>query len=275
MSNSARLQARSDEPEIHQAGSGTPLVLLHGMGGSWRSWNPVLDRLAQRHRVIAVTLPGHLGGAAMAGEPTVAAMADILIAQLRALGLSSAHVAGNSLGGWLALELARRGFARSVVAISPAGAWRTPADLDVLVKAVVSGYRWLPIIYRLVWPFAISARCRKLLFADQMVHGDRVSASDFRLLLYRVSQCRILPRLIANTKVSGPVQSLTGVSARIRVAWCEQDKVLPFANYGQPLIDRIGAHELVVIPGVGHVPMWDDPDAVARTILQVTDSVNG
>jgi pimeloyl-ACP methyl ester carboxylesterase len=120
----------------HVVGAGSTLVLLHGLGGTWEIWKPVLDALAQEHRVVAVTLPGHHGGPAYAGEgdATFAGLADQLIGVLRAEGIDHAHVAGDSLGGWLAVELARRGFARSVTAFSPAGAWRSDADYQAIAK---------------------------------------------------------------------------------------------------------------------------------------------
>src|SRR5260370_38756567 len=113
------------EPEAYECGAGSCLVLLHGLGGTWHIWKPVLAALSGRHRVIAVTLPGHDGGCALpaGSEATVAVMADQLIAQLRQRGVTSAHVAGNSFGGCLALELARRCFGKSWGAFPAARVW--------------------------------------------------------------------------------------------------------------------------------------------------------
>ena len=106
----------------------TPLVLIHGLGGSRRIWEPVIDRLAAERDVIAVDLPGFGGSpelpAGVAPTPgTLAAAVAGLCAELR---LERPHVAGNSLGGWVALELAKAGGAATVCAISPAGLWRRP-----------------------------------------------------------------------------------------------------------------------------------------------------
>src|SRR3954451_18599286 len=98
--------------------SAEPLVLLHGLGGTWRVWLPVLGQLESHHRVFAPTLPGHAGAdpLPLGSAVSVAALVDALEAQLDDQGIHRAHIVGNSLGGWLALELARRGRARSVVA---------------------------------------------------------------------------------------------------------------------------------------------------------------
>jgi pimeloyl-ACP methyl ester carboxylesterase len=96
--------------DCYEAGEGPPLVLLHGLGGSWHVWQPVLPMLERQHRVIAPTLPGHPGGALWpAGrEPTLQAIADMLAQDFSERKIDRPHIGGNSLGGLLALELARR-----------------------------------------------------------------------------------------------------------------------------------------------------------------------
>src|SRR3954453_2105201 len=117
-------------PALYRAGEGEPLVLIHGFTATWRCWLPVLGELVPRFDVIAPTLRGHDGGADLPphGEPPpIARAADFLEEHLDMLGVGTAHLAGNSLGGALALELAKRGRARSVVGISPGGGIR-PGD---------------------------------------------------------------------------------------------------------------------------------------------------
>ena len=145
----------------------------------------MIPLLAKTHRVIAPTLPGHPGGVPLAGEPTLPALADALIAPLEARGIDSAHVVGNSLGGWLALELARRGFARSVTALSPAGGWRRAEDFDALSNNLLLRFRVMPVVYVLFWLFMVFAGVRKALAKDTMEHGDRIPAAEFRVLRAR------------------------------------------------------------------------------------------
>jgi pimeloyl-ACP methyl ester carboxylesterase len=105
----------------HRGGGGEPLLLLHGLGLTWRSWTPVLAELERAHEVVVMDLPGFGDAPRLRARPTVAALADTVAAELDRAGFAEVHAAGNSLGGWVAFELARRGRARSVVALSPAG----------------------------------------------------------------------------------------------------------------------------------------------------------
>jgi pimeloyl-ACP methyl ester carboxylesterase len=106
---------------LHRSGSGTPLLLLHGFTDTWRGWRPVLPALEEHHDVLAPTLPGHHGGDGFPVHEamTVAGTADIIERAMDAAGFGTAHVVGSSFGGWLALELASRGRARSVTALCP------------------------------------------------------------------------------------------------------------------------------------------------------------
>jgi pimeloyl-ACP methyl ester carboxylesterase len=106
-----------------RGGSGPPLVCLHGFLDTWRTWQLVLPALERSHDVLAVTLPGHAGGPPVPRPLTLPSVVDAVEGALDAAGLASAHMVGNSLGGFLALQLAARGRAESVVAFAPAGGW--------------------------------------------------------------------------------------------------------------------------------------------------------
>ncbi len=114
-------------PAIYRAGSGEPLLLLHGFTGTWQHWRPLLGDLVARYEVVAPTLAGHDGGKPMPPGTALnyASSTDLLEEHLDELGLDTVHVVGNSMGGALALELAKRGRARSVVALAPGGGWNT------------------------------------------------------------------------------------------------------------------------------------------------------
>src|ERR1700688_1920640 len=107
---------------VHHGGTGSPLLLLHGVGAIWRAWSPVLPYLEPHHDVIVPTLAGHGGGPPLDPDiaPSVHALADGIEIELDRLGLQKVHIAGNSLGGWVVIELARRGRALSLVLFSPA-----------------------------------------------------------------------------------------------------------------------------------------------------------
>jgi pimeloyl-ACP methyl ester carboxylesterase len=105
-------------------GSGRPLLLVHGLGGSWRSWNTILLALAEKREVIAVDLPGHGGTPADADSGSFAGLARSLDAFIADHGLVGADIVGSSMGARLVLELARRGSVGAVVALDPGGFWR-------------------------------------------------------------------------------------------------------------------------------------------------------
>src|SRR5205814_1970716 len=106
-------------------GTGEPLLLVHGLGGSWFTWQPLLDRFATRRDVVAVDMPGFGESRPLAGEPSPQALTEAVAAFARsAIGPDPVDVAGHSLGGWIALELAKLGVAKKVVAVAPAGFWR-------------------------------------------------------------------------------------------------------------------------------------------------------
>ena len=109
----------------YRGGSGKPLVLIHGAAASWRVWKPVLGTLTSQRDVLAPQLPGHYEAEPLpsAVVPTISALADAVERVLDAAGFEAPDLVGNSLGGWIALELARRGRARTVVAIGPGGGW--------------------------------------------------------------------------------------------------------------------------------------------------------
>ena len=247
----------------YAGGSGTPLVLLHGVGGTWRVWRPVLPLLERWHAVFAPTLPGHCGAERLAPgvAPSVGALADGVAEQLDRAGIERAHIVGNSLGGWVALELARRGRARSVVLFGPAGAWRSA----VRMTAVAIGLRlsFVLLARQADRADAIARRrwARRLLLATQVQHPDRVDPAEFAASIRAMKDSTVVaPLLRVITK--HPLEHLPAdPECPIRVVWAERDRIIPFERNGLPLLERVPGAELVRLAGVGHVPMTDDPQA--------------
>jgi pimeloyl-ACP methyl ester carboxylesterase len=251
-------------------------VLLHGLGGTWHIWKPVINVLAMRHRVVALTLPGHCGGPALASgvEPTVSAIADTLLQTLAARGIVNGHVVGNSLGGWLALELARRGFARSVTVFSPAGAWRRPEDYRAISGSFRIIFALMPLLLALVSLFLGFGALRRLLGRKTMEHAERIEAREFRDSLRAFAHTLVMRGLLHTMGRDGPIAALSAPTTPMRIVWCEQDRVIPFERYGRPMLERIDGAEFRLLPGAGHVPMYDQPAAVAASILEVTGAAD-
>lgn len=255
---------------LHDRGTGTPLVLLHGATATWRAWRPVLPALERRHRVFAPTLAGHCGGPGLDCPPgeVVTRIVDATERQLDAAGIDRAHLVGNSLGGWVALELARRGRALTVVALSPAGAWELPRDLDRLLRLFRIGARLGT--WRLVHRLAAIGWVRRLVLRTMCEHGDRIPPEAAADMFDDMAGCSVLPSLILGAPEAGPIAPFLEVRCPVRIAWAERDRTIPFDRYGRPMMAAVPQAELVMLPGVGHVPMYDDPALVVTTILDVT-----
>lgn len=248
-------------------------MLLHGLLGDWRVWTPVLPFVEAHHDVLAPTLPGHFNGPPLAddGRVSVAAIADGVEATMDAAGLDRAHIAGNSLGGWLSLELAARGRALSVVALSPAGAWRSDDHLirvSQMIRASVE--RASGSSPPLTWLMRIPA-VRKQALRETMERGDRVPASALADMVEAATSCTFLEDFMVATGRDGPFAAdLSKLTCPVRIAWSGSDRTIPFEDYGAPMVEAVPQAEVMTIPGVGHVPMYDDPEAVARAILEVS-----
>jgi pimeloyl-ACP methyl ester carboxylesterase len=270
------LPARLDLTPLHRAGAGSPLLLLHGIGAIWRVWTPVLEFLEPHHDVIAPTLRGHGGGLPLDDDvtPSLAALADGIEEDLDRLGLSQVHVVGNSLGGWLAIELARRGRARSVVLLSPAGAWRSQRRIDLIAKAIQLSVNMSARCAPHAEAVAANKVLRWLMLAGQVAEPGRVTPESLAAHIRASAEAPAvdaLLRLLPQRAVE-PLPSNHGYP--IRVVWANEDRVLPFEGFGAPMLARLPGAELVRLDGAGHVPMSDDPATVAQLILQVTQAVD-
>lgn len=247
-----------------RAGSGEPVLLIHGSSVSWTIWRDVIPLLSGDFDVLAPTLGGHGGGAPLpAGPVTVATYADSIEAVMDAAGWPTAHLVGSSLGGWTAMELAQRGRARSVIAFSPAGGW--PDDRAAMRRTrrfFVSARRQV----RLTLPLArIAMRfrlVRKLALRGTAVHGDRVSTEHALELLDLVLAYD--ERMIQ--VLDSPVRALPDPGIPGLIAWCGRDRLIPTPTFSDPWRAAAPWAEFRVLPGVGHSVMYDDPQLVASTI---------
>ena len=254
--------------EIVTGAGDEALVLLHGLGMSPRVWDAVRPLLGPRHHLVTPALLGHRGGAAPSRRPTtVRDLVDDAERVLDARGLERPHVAGNSLGGWVAIELARRGRARTVCALSPAGSWtaRTSEQTDGARKIrrnirMARLGRGLPMSLLLR-----SARVRHLVLRDVAVRGEHLTAAQTHEALRDLLGCSIADDVLSTAEEIAPLDPLP---CPVTLAWSSHDAVLPVAVNGVVARARLPQARFVVLPGAGHVPMIDDPGAVARTIRQ-------
>jgi pimeloyl-ACP methyl ester carboxylesterase len=246
-----------------------PLLLIHGLGASKSVWDPVVPLLSPEREVIALDLPGFGAAPSLpAGvEPTALALAEALRDQLAALGAPRPHVAGNSLGGWVGLELGRIGAARSVTCLSPAGLWRGP--IGPRKSRTREWARRLRPLVRLGL-MVPALRCRAL--TTFSAHPDRVPAAAGRRLVIDWIDADGYEgaNKAMREHVFDPAGYPPASEVPVTIAWAERDKLV-----GPPKTERRPAGaRFLVMPDVGHTPMWDDPELVAQVLLDGSGRVS-
>lgn len=249
-----------------RVGTGEPLLLLHGIGHHRQAWDPVVHILAAEREVIAVDLPGFGESPALPDglTPDLGTVVPALGALCEALEIGRPHVAGNSLGGLLALELGREKLVRSVTALSPAGFW-TPVERRYafgVLMAMRQGARRLPlpVVERLSRTAAGRAVLTSTIYARPGRRSpDAVVAET--LALARAEGFAETLRAGSTVQFSDDIPGLP-----VTVAWGTRDRLL-VRRQGIRAKHIIPRARLVRLPGCGHVPMNDDPALVARVLL--------
>ena len=247
----------------------TPLVLLHGLGMSARVWDDVRPMLELHHEIAALTTLGHRGGVTAKRRPvTVRDLVDDVERALDARGLERPHVAGNSLGGWMAIELARRGRARTVCALSPAGSWTAgTAEQTAGVRKIRRAYRLARLSPLPKAVLMRSAAARRLTLRDAACHGDRLTPAQAVEVTRDLLACTVLDDLLRTEEEIAPLDPLP---CPITLVWSGDDAILPVAVNGTVARARLPQARFEILPGVGHVPMIDEPASVARAILRAS-----
>jgi pimeloyl-ACP methyl ester carboxylesterase len=245
-----------------RAGSGPPLILVHGLGMCKEVWRPVVPLLAREREVIAIDLPGF--GASPPGPCSLAGLAGAVAAFADELGLARPHVAGNSLGGGVALTLGASGSAQSVCALSPVG-FAAGAE-PVYTRALLATTR---IASRVLAP--VAGRIAR----SRVVRAALTSHAVGRPALLPPAEAALWTRAYAGApsfwkvlRVSdwsiGPPQCAT------TIAWGERDWLLPFSRQAPRARQMLPDARHITLRGCGHVPTWDDPEQVARVLLDAS-----
>ena len=251
----------------YRSGHGDPLVLIHGIGSRWQMWEPVIDRLVAERDVIALDLPG-FGASPMpppGTPPGAGSLASLVAAFLGELGVARPHVAGNSLGGLIALELARRGEVRSATAISPAGFASRPE------MAGARSSLWLSV--RAARRLASRADTvlatrpgRGLALGLFVAHPTRLPARDAAASVRALAGApwfdATLPTIRAREFEGGEM-----ITVPVTVAWGDRDRLL-LPRQGRRAARAIPAARMVTLRGCGHVATYDDPAQVAAVLLE-------
>ena len=250
-------------------GNGKPLLLLHGLGGSWRSWSTVLEPLAEQREVIAVDLPGFGHTPPLVGEVSIATLSDAVTRFLDERGLLGVDCVGSSMGARLALELARRGVVGATVSLDPGGFWqgweRTFFQRTIGASSVV--VRWLQPLMPALTRSAIG---RTLLLAQLSARpwllAPEVALTEMRTFARAPSFDALLESLVHGP----PQQGATQTRGPIVIGWGRKDRVcLP--RQAARAIQRFPSARLHWFERCGHFPQWDAPNETVRLVLETTD----
>ena len=250
----------------HREGQGEPLVLLHGIGHHWQAWRPVIELLAGEFDVIACDSPGFGASPALAPgiEPTIPSYVDAFEWFLAELGLERPHVAGNSMGGAIALELARRRAARSASAFSPAGFW-TGLELRFTQLSLSALTGVPPALRPTLEALARTRAGRTALFAQNFGYPTRMPGDEAVATLRDAWASPAMAATLAafsTYRFDAPEQLR---NTPVTIAWGVRDRLLPYrlqaprARAAMPWATHVSL-------GAGHVPFFDDPAAVAEVI---------
>jgi len=247
-------------------GTGPALVLLHGVGHRRQAWDPVFHLLAPHRTVITVDLPGHGQSPPLrtAGRPPVRVIAEEIFAFFDELGLDRPHVAGNSLGGALALVAGARGRAATVTGLSPAGFWQSPWEHGyakaVFRSAQLAGAALRPLVPAL----ARSAPGRGVIegaFVSRPsnVTAERASADAVAFLRASEAVAAVLADRVSFAEA-------VPAEVPVTIAWGTKDRLLP-PGQARVALRRLPHARFVPLTGCGHVPMTDNPELVATVLL--------
>jgi pimeloyl-ACP methyl ester carboxylesterase len=256
----------------HRGGAGSPMVCLHGFTDTWRTWELVLPSLEARHDVLAPTLPGHAGGAAFDGEVTEDTLPAAVEAAMDAAGFQTAHLVGNSLGGWVALQLAARGRAESVVALAPAGGW---AEGDDSFGESVEFFRQMRELVKQAAPQAdaivATPEGRRRATEFMTTNFEHIPAELIAHMMAGAASCPGFDALVEFAVEEGWSLDADAVDCPVRVVWGTADRVLEWPRAAERFrSDWLAGADWVELDGIGHGPQLDVPTETAELILGFT-----
>lgn len=253
-------------------GTGKPLLLIHGLGGSWRSWSPVLDDLAAEREVIAVDLPGFGATPPLPGEVSIRTLADALTEFLSANRLTGIDAVGSSMAARLVLELARRGgVLGAVVSLDPGGFWRG-WERHAFYASIYASIRLIRLLQPAIPFLTGNAVGRTLLFAQFSAHPwklpPEVTLAELRSYAASPSFDELLRQLAYGEEQQGA--PLNSVKHPLVIGWGRQDRVC-FPIQAKRALELFPDARLHWFEHCGHFPMWDVPQETTRLILASTN----
>ena len=255
----------------HRGGSGPPLVCVHGFTDTWRTWELVLPQLERQHDVLAATLPGHAGGRPLQGAVTDALLPDAVEQAMDGAGFETAHLVGNSLGGFVALQLAARGRARSVVAFAPAGGW-APGDESFreVLALNASVYERARATAAHAEAIAASPEGRRAATRLLTTRFEHIPADLVAHLIAGTANATGALPMIEYALREGYRLDVERIACAVRIVWGTEDAILPWPSAAAGYLRSLPNADWVELDGVGHCPQLDVPSVAAELILAFT-----
>jgi pimeloyl-ACP methyl ester carboxylesterase len=255
----------------HRGGAGEPLVLLHGFTDTWRTWELVLPALEARHDVLAVTLAGHAGGPEIDGEVSDAALGSAVERAMDDAGFETAHIVGNSLGGYTALRLAARDRARTVVALAPAGGWAQGDDShqDTL-RHFITTLDLVTAAAPHAEAIAASPEGRRRATEFITVRHEHIPPALVAHQIRGVAGCVAARALIDYAFAHGWSVDAERITCPVRFVWGAADRLLLWPRAAARYRAELPTADWVVLDDVGHCPQLDVPLETAQLILGFT-----
>ncbi len=254
-----------------RTGIGAPLLLIHGIGSRSGMWDPVIPLLARDRDVIAIDVPGfgQSPRPPAAAPPGIPTLTRSIIEFLDELGLERPHAGGNSMGGWLSLELAKAGRAASATALSPAG-FHNDAERRFETAMLLGTFHASRLLGPAAGALTATAAGRTAIFFQLFGRPWRMSpdgaAADLRGLAASTWFPETLHAMLA-ARFTGGEQ----IDVPVTIAWGQRDRLLLMRQ--APRAAKAVPHaKLVTLYGCGHVPTYDDPEQVARVLLEGSSS---
>jgi len=256
---------------MHQItrGTGKPLLLIHGLGSSWRAWQPILDGLAAERSVIAIDLPGHGATPAEADSGTFAGLVGSVERYILANDLGGIDVAGSSMGARMVLELARRGTVGNVVALDPGGFWRG-WERSFFRTTIGLSARLLRLLRSRLPAISRSAAARTALLAQLSARPAALSPELVCTETTSITDTPTFDALVRDLATGAEQQGPAADPARrIVIGWGRHDR-LCLPRQAKRALAAFPSATLHWFDGSGHFPMWDMPHETTAVILQAT-----
>jgi pimeloyl-ACP methyl ester carboxylesterase len=255
----------------HRAGTGSPLLCLHGFMDTWRTWELVLPMLERQHDVLALTLPGHAGSPPIEGTVSTDAFVDAVERSMDAAGLKLAHLVGNSLGGYVAFQLAARRRAATVVAFAPAGGW-APGDVSYvdLLRAQWELHIQAEAAAPRAEAFVATPQGRRR--ATQLIttNCEHIPADLLAHQMLGIASCKAAAPLIETALNEGWTLNAEQITCPVRIVWGSADKLLRWPQAAVRYRKELPQADWVLLDGTGHCPQLDVPVEAAQLILGFT-----